>query len=102
MHAMEATKTFTGLPAYMTGCSEFKIYDGRHTGNNVIDYYECRLKKLCGSTDDPLHRGFLETLLNDYYKGNIALAWHRGSPIYVCVKDEQGNPKSLLGTQAHG
>jgi len=53
-----------------------------------IDYTEHRLHRYIETIVDKQQELVLMTMLSDYLRGNIAIAWRRGQPVYVKVMKE--------------
>lgn len=71
-------------------CTDFTMHVSQQTGykgnkKNLIDYSQHRLEKYIDQIDDAQQKMVLFALLHDYVKGDVALAWKRGQPIYIQV-----------------
>ena len=51
----------------------------------VSDYSEKRLARLIENTTEKKKKETLQNLLSDYVAGRVAIAWHRGHPIWIKV-----------------
>ena len=71
-------------------CTDFVMHISQQTNlsgkrKNLIDYTQKRLEKYARTIKDEQQRMILLALLHDYNKGNVAIAWKRGLPIYIQV-----------------
>lgn len=51
----------------------------------LIDYTQRKLEKYVETIDDAQQKMVLYALLHDYVKGDVAIAWKRGQPVYVKI-----------------
>jgi hypothetical protein len=51
----------------------------------IIDYTEYRLIRFANACQDQQQKLVLMALIVDYRKGNVAIAWRRGTPTYIRV-----------------
>jgi len=70
-------------------CTEFTLHVSQKTvlekKRNLIDYSEKKLIKYIDQVEDSQQKMVLIALLHDYRKGQVALAWKRGQPVYLKV-----------------
>lgn len=80
-----ATRNAANLPGRPDKCTDFQLHVGRGTNKNVVDFTERKLIGYALRTKDAQQRLTLMAMVEDYVKGNIAVAWKRGSPVYIRV-----------------
>jgi hypothetical protein len=71
-------------------CTEFTLHVSQQTllsgkRKNLIDYSQHKLTRYIDTIDDAQQKMVLCALLHDYIKGEVALAWRRGQPVYIQV-----------------
>lgn len=71
-------------------CTEFTMHVSQKTEfavakKKLIDYTEYRLRNYIDTVDDKQQKLVLTTMLADYLRGFIAVAWRRGQPVYLKV-----------------
>jgi hypothetical protein len=71
-------------------CTEFSMHISQTTSfqdklTKMIDYSECKLRRYIETVEDKQQKLVLQTLLQDYIKGNLAIAWRRGQLVYINV-----------------
>jgi hypothetical protein len=87
------TRGTTGQNTTLESCTEFTLHVTQQNFSsskkrNLIDYSACRLKRYIDTVNDPQQKMVLVALLHDYKKGDVAIAWRRGQPVYVKVTKE--------------
>lgn len=78
------TSTYTGIG----NRTEYQIHKSRTRQCNLIDYTERKLLKHVDDTFDQQQKQVLSDLLLKYKRGEVAIAWRRGSPLYINVLKE--------------
>jgi hypothetical protein len=86
MNGSMATRNAAGLPGRPERCTEFQLYGSN--GPNVVDFTERRLLSYAAKATDPQQKLTLFAMIDSYRKGDIAVAWRRGNPLYVKVTRE--------------
>lgn len=71
-------------------CTEFALHISQQTHlsgkrKGLIDYSQRRLERYIKLIDDSQQKLVLVALLHDYIKGDVAIAWKRGLPVYIRV-----------------
>jgi hypothetical protein len=84
------TRSTKGPKVALDFCTEFTLHisqQGRlsEKRKSLIDYSEKRLINYINKTEDAQQKMMLVALLHDYCKGQVALAWKRGQPVYIQV-----------------
>ena len=84
------TRSTKGQNVSVDSCTEFTLHVSQQSllagkRKNLIDYSQRKLEKYIDSVDDAQQKMILYALLHDYVKGEVALAWKRGQPVYVQV-----------------
>ena len=82
------TRGTRGQNVRMDSCTEFSLHVNQKSSEkkrNIVDYSQKRLERYIDTIDDPQQKMVLYALLHDYIKGDVALAWKRGQPIYFQV-----------------
>lgn len=82
-----STRNAASLPERRDRCTEFQMHGG-DAGRNVIDFTERKLVLYAAKTHDSQQKLVLMSMVEDYRKGNIAIAWRHGAPIYLKVTKE--------------
>ena len=82
-----ATRNAANLPERKERCTEFQLHEGA-TPRNVVDFTEKKLLRYANKTSDQQQKLVLMAMIDDYKKGNIAVAWRRGQPVYIRVTKE--------------
>jgi hypothetical protein len=54
----------------------------------TYDYTEHKLARYIETVEDPEKRKFFENLLQDYVRGNVAIAWEKGEPVWLKITKE--------------
>lgn len=75
----------------LESCTEFSLHVRQKniaSKKYPIDYSEHRLERYIDKVKDPQQKMVLIALLHDYIKGNVAVAWRRGHPVYIQVVKE--------------
>lgn len=77
--------------ASLKECTSFVMHRSLHAGDkkNVIDYSEKRLLRLAKRARDEQQRLVIMTMLHDYKRGDIAIAWRAGNPVFIRVSHEK-------------
>lgn len=78
--------TIVGCTAFQLHKSQLNIFDGCR--RKVIDYTEHRLLKYAKALKDEQQKNVIMTMVADYKKGKIAIAWKGGKPISMKVTKE--------------
>jgi len=84
------TRSTKGPNVSLDSCTEFTLHVSQQgllseKKRGLIDYSEKRLVRYIDQIDDAQQRLVLIALLHDYRKGQVALAWKRGQPVYIKV-----------------
>lgn len=84
------TRSTKGQNVSIDSCTEFTLHVSQQSvlagkRKNLIDYSQKKLEKYIESVNDSQQKMVLYALLHDYVKGEVALAWKRGQPVYVQV-----------------
>ncbi len=71
-------------------CTEFALHISQQTRlsekrKGLIDYSQRRLERYIKIIEDPQQKMVLVALLHDYIKGDVAIAWKRGLPVYINI-----------------
>jgi len=82
-----ATRNAANLPERKERCTEFQLHGGS-SFRNVVDFTERKLLRYANKANDPQQKLVLMAMIDDYLKGNIAVAWRKGQPVYVKVTKE--------------
>lgn len=72
-------------------CTDFQLHKSQILGsvcNNLFDYTEFRLKKYITQVRDEQQKSTLEDILIKYRKGQVAVAWKGGRPVWITVTKE--------------
>lgn len=72
--------------AYQLHKSQLSIFTG--IMHKVIDFTEYKLKQYAQSIDDQQQKTTLIELIAKYKKGQVAVAWREGRPIWLAVTKE--------------
>jgi len=83
-----ATRNAANLPERKERCTEFQLHSGV-CDRNVVDFTERKLIRFASKTHDSQQKLVLMAMIEDYRKGNIAIAWRRGQPVWIKVTREQ-------------
>ena len=84
MNLAMGTRNTANLPDRQEKCTEFQFYSGKNR-KNTIDFTEYKLVCYAQKTKDLQQKLMLMTMIEDYRKGLIAIAWKRGVPVYFRV-----------------
>jgi hypothetical protein len=84
------TNGIKGQNTKLGSCTEFTLHVSQQTilsgkRKNLIDYSQKKLERYIDTIDDAQQKMVLYALLHDYMKGDVALAWRRGQPVYIQV-----------------
>jgi hypothetical protein len=84
------TRSTKGQHIATESCTEFTLHVSQQSvlngkRRNIIDYSQRKLEKYINTVNDPQQKMVLVALLHDYIKGDVALAWKRGQPLYISV-----------------
>lgn len=85
------TKSTVGKNVKLESCTEFSLHIRQKNISSKkypIDYSERKLEKYIDTIKDPQQKMVLIALLHDYLKGDVAVAWRRGHPVYIQVVKE--------------
>lgn len=66
--------------------TEYQVYQ---SGEGVIDFTDRKLK-WCADKANPADNITLRIIIEQYRKGEVAVGWRRGKPIWIRVKSELG------------
>lgn len=82
------TRGSSNIP--ISECTEFTMHVSQKTEfanskKKLIDYTEYKLIRYIEKVRDKQQELILNVMLVDYVKGNIAVAWRKGQPVYVSV-----------------
>mgnify|MGYP007044014411 CR=1 FL=1 len=80
-----STRNTAGLPRRLEKSTDFQLHVGRGSDKNVIDFTEQKLLRYALKTNDPQQKLTLVAMIEDYRNGHIAIAWKRGTPVYLRV-----------------
>lgn len=83
-----ATRNAANMPGHPEKCTDFQLHAGKHRPRNVVDFTEYRLIKYADKTNDHQQKLILLTLIDDYRRGLVAVAWRRGYPVPVKLTKE--------------
>ena len=77
----------------LTESTEFQLHSSQQAIFNgykdkIIDFTEHKLMKYAALIKDPQQQSVLMSLIADYKAGRVAVAWKRGTPIYLKVAKE--------------
>jgi len=85
------TRGTDGKNVSIESCTEFTLHVSQQSlvqRTRLLDYSEKKLIKYIDTISDVQQKLVLYSLLHDYIKGHVALAWKRGQPIYIKVMKE--------------
>lgn len=74
-------------------CTEFQLHKSQLNATskrNLIDYTEIRLLKYIEQLEDKRQKITIASILEDYKKGYLAIAWKSGRPSWVQITKESG------------
>jgi hypothetical protein len=69
-------------------CTDFQLHKSQilgSSGRNLFDYTEFRLRKYITQITDEQQKTTLTNILDQYKKGQVAVAWKGGKPIWITV-----------------
>ena len=72
-------------------CTDFQLHKSQIPGadkRNLFDYTEFRLKRYIGQLTDDQQKTTLSNVLIQYKKGQVAIAWKAGKPLWIPVTKE--------------
>jgi hypothetical protein len=73
-------------------CTEFQLHKSQiapgGAKKNLVDYTEFRLKLYITQVTDEQQRLALEQVLASYKKGQVAVAWKSGKPVWISITKE--------------
>lgn len=72
-------------------CTEFQLHKSQLSLSSVkriIDYSELRLKYFISTVTDSQQKETLTKVLESYKKGDVAVAWKAGKPVWINVTKE--------------
>lgn len=95
MSTSMATRNAANLPGRADKCTDFQLHMGKGAGKNIIDFTERKLLGYAMKTKDPQQKLTLMAMVDDYVKGNIAVAWKRGQPVWLRVTRENGSTPQI-------
>jgi len=75
----------------LESCTEFSLHIRQKnvaSKKYLIDYSERKLERYIDKVKDSQQKMVLIALLHDYIKGDVAVAWRRGHPVYIQVMKE--------------
>lgn len=75
-------------------CTEFGMYMTQNSGfesikTKLLDFTEHKLQRFISNVYDPQQLNALNELMLNYKRGNVAIAWKRGAPIFIKVTQEK-------------
>lgn len=90
MKVKMATRNPADVEVSKGGQTDFVLHKSQQTIftgilKKIVDYTEHRLLRYAAIVRDPQQKLVLMTMINNYRKGLIAIAWKRGQPIYIRV-----------------
>lgn len=88
MSTSMATRNAANLPGRPDKCTDFQLHMGKSIAKNIVDFTERKLLGYAMRTKDPQQKLMLMAMVDDYCKGNIAVAWKRGQPVFIRVTRE--------------
>lgn len=93
MKAQMSTRNPTGTRLSAGNCTDFVLHKSQHNSwsreKNVVDFSEKKLEKYIDSVADAQQKMILVAMLSDYVCGNIAIAWKKGTPVYIPVTKDR-------------
>lgn len=72
-------------------CTDFQLHKSQILASdkrNLFDYTEFRLKKYILQVTDEQQKMTLTDILSQYKRGQVAVAWKAGKPIWISVTKE--------------
>lgn len=72
-------------------CTDFQLHKSQIPSDdkrNLFDYTEFRLKKYINLLTDDQQKTTLTDILAKYRKGQVAVAWKGGKPVWIAVTKE--------------
>lgn len=83
-----ATRNPTNVGVSRDDCTEFQMHKTQHpqfdeARKKLIDFTEHKLIRFLDKTKDAQQRAVLVGVIDRYRKGDVAVAWKKGHPIYV-------------------
>lgn len=69
-------------------CTDFQLHKSQILSSekkNLFDYTEFRLKKYISQITDEQQKTTLTNILDLYKKGQVAVAWKSGKPVWITV-----------------
>lgn len=69
-------------------CTDFQLHKSQiltSEKKNLFDYTEFRLKKYISQITDEQQKTTLTNILDLYKKGQVAVAWKGGKPVWITV-----------------
>lgn len=80
-----ATRNAANMPSRLERSTDFQLHSGRGADKNIIDFTEQKLLRYALKTKDPQQKMILMALVDDYRRGDVAIAWKSGNPVYIRV-----------------
>ena len=80
------TSSIHDSTAYQLHKSQMTVFSG--IMHKVIDFTEHKLRQYAESVDDQQQKTVLVDLIKKYKKGQVAIAWRAGRPIWLPVTKE--------------
>ena len=89
MNTKMATRR-TKQPGWKPGerCTDFQLHKSQLPLNSlrsIIDYTESKLRRFLRTVSDLQQKETLKSVLEGYCKGEIAVAWKAGRPVWIHV-----------------
>jgi len=72
-------------------CTDFQLHKSQIPSSdkkNLFDYTEFRLKKYITQVSDEQQKTTLTEILSQYKRGQVAVAWKAGKPVWITVTKE--------------
>lgn len=92
MNSDMATKSSS--PGWKLGerSTEFQLHKSQIAGSNsvkkILDYSEYKLRIFLENTIDPQQQKTIRNVISSYCKGEIAVAWKSGHPVWIRITKE--------------
>lgn len=90
---MKTKMATRGQPGWKMGerCTEFQMHKSQlsvESVRSIIDYTENKLKLFLRTITDPQQKDSIAKVIESYCKGEIAVAWKAGKPVWLQVTKE--------------
>ena len=85
-----AKRAQKGNKAASGECTQFQLHKTQITAftdflKSTYDFTEHKLRRFIEDVEDDQKKTILTSLLDDYIKGNVAIAWKEGQPLHVNI-----------------